>query len=150
MGVEFIQGLIWLGIGIGVISLSSRYNMGGLTEPGPGALPFGLGLVFVFLSMVLLIRAWRTREAVHERPVPFGPRYRKVFLILLFFAVDTFLIEPLGYIVAVFLLIIVPMFLIEPKRWVSILLLGVISSVASYVLFDHWLGLPLPRGPFHF
>jgi putative tricarboxylic transport membrane protein len=150
MVAEFVQGFLWLGIGIAVLYFSTEYNMGSLTEPGPGALPFTVGLIFVVLSSILIIRTWHKKGSGVEKPVPFGPRYRKVFLILVFFAIDTFFIESLGYILAVFLLIIVPMFLIEPKRWVSILLLGGVASVASYVLFDHWLGLTLPRGLFPF
>ncbi len=147
MASEFFQGLLWLFIGIVVTYLSSKYSMGTLSEPGPGTLPFGLGLIFILLSAILLIRSRRFKG---EAPLPFGTRYRKVFLIIALIALDTFLLESLGYISAVFLLIIVPMFLIEPKRWPSILLLGVISSLASYLLFDHWLGIPLPKGIFYF
>ena len=147
MAHEFYQGLLWLFFGIAVTYFSSKYSMGTLSEPGPGTLPSGLGLIFILLSVILLIRSWRFKG---EAPLPFGKRYRKVFLIIVFIALDTLLLESLGYISAVFLQIIVPMFLIEPRRWPSILLLGVISSLASYVLFAHWLGIPLPRGVFYF
>jgi uncharacterized membrane protein len=50
----------------------------------------------------------------------------------------------------VFLLITIPMLIIEPKRWLSALLLGIISSLSSYVLFGVWLDVQLPHGFFHF
>jgi putative tricarboxylic transport membrane protein len=147
---ELIQGLIWLLTGFVIVYLSSDYDRGSFAEPGPGALPFGLGIIFIGLSMILLIRCCRSKGREYEKPLPFGSRYRKVLLIILFMALDTFLFHPVGYLGAVFLLITVPMFLIEAKRWGSILLLGVISSFASYVLFDMWLGIPLPKGFFPF
>lgn len=146
---DFLQGLLWLSIGIVVILLSSRYNMGTLSELGPGALPFGLGLVFVLLSAILLFRSWQVKTG-HEQRLPFGPKWRKVFLIILFLVLVTFLIESWGYLISVFLLTAIPMLIMDPKRWVSAMLLGVISSISSYVLFDIWLRVPLPKGFFYF
>jgi hypothetical protein len=47
-------------------------------------------------------------------------------------------------------MITLSMLIMEPKRWVSALLLGSISSFSSYVLFDVWLKVQLPKGLFYF
>jgi putative tricarboxylic transport membrane protein len=148
MAGKSIQGLLWLCLGITISYLSTKYKVGTLDEPGPGVLPFICGLLFILFALILLVRTQRAKGSEREKPLVFGPRYRKVLLIMLFMAAVTFFMETLGYLVSVFLLIIVPMFLLEPKRWVSILLLGVISSFLSYLLFDFYLGIPLPKGLF--
>jgi hypothetical protein len=150
MSGNFFQGLLWLSIGLAVIFLSSQYNMGTFSEPGPGALPFGLGLVFVLLSSILLFRSWRGKAPEHEKPLSFGSRWHKIFLIVFFLALLTFFLESLGYLLSIFLMITLSMLIMEPKRWVSALLLGSISSFSSYVLFDVWLKVQLPQGFFHF
>jgi hypothetical protein len=150
MSGDFFQGLFWLFIGVVVLFFSSNYSKGTLSEPGPGALPFGLGLVFVLLSSILLFRSWRGKAPEHEKPLPFGARWHKIFLIALFLALLTFFLESLGYLLSIFLMITLSMLIMEPRRWVSALLLGIISSLCSYVLFDVWLKVLLPEGVFYF
>lgn len=150
MSGDFFQGLLWFCIGLVVLALSSKYSMGTLSEPGPGALPFGLGIILVLLSSILLFRSWLFKGHVFERRLPFGPRYGRVFLIILFLALDTFLLESLGYLLSIFLAISIAMFIMEPRRWVSSLLFGAIASLLSYALFDIWLNVSLPKGIFYF
>jgi len=150
MASGLLQGLLWFSIGIAVIFLSSKYSMGTLSEPGPGVLPFGLGLIFILLSTILLIRSIGAKRVPPEKRLPFGPRYHKVFLIISFLVLITFLMESLGYLLSIFLLITVAMLTMEPKRVVSAFLLGAISSLSSYILFDVWLKVPLPKGLFYF
>jgi len=150
MAGDFFQGLLWLCIGVGVLFFSSSYSMGSLSEPGPGALPFGLGLVFVLLSLILLFRSWRDKPSEDKKRLSFGSRWHKIFMIILFLALVTFFLESLGYLLSIFLMITLSMLIMEPKRWVSALLLGSISSFSSYVLFDVWLKVQLPKGLFYF
>jgi hypothetical protein len=150
MSGDFYQGLLWLSIGLVAVFLSSRYTIGTLSDPGPGALPFGLGLVFILLSASLLFQSFRIKNPENEKHRPFGPRRRKVFLILLFLGLITFLLENLGYLLSIFFMISLSMLIMEPKRWFSALLLGVVASCSSYMLFDVWLKVQLPKGLFHF
>jgi hypothetical protein len=150
MSGEFLQGLFWLFIGIAVTLFSSKYSMGTLTDPGPGALPFGLGLVFILLSILLLLRSRRMNEGDREVRLPFGSRYGRVLWVGLLLGVGTFWLENLGYLLVLFLLITGAMFIMEPRRWVSALTLGMTSSILSYLLFNVWLRVPLPRGWIYF
>ncbi len=148
MSGNFSQGLLWLCIGLAVVLLSSQYTIGTLSDPGPGALPFGLGFVFILLSVILLFQSCRTRNPKDEKPLPFGPRWLRVFLVILFLGLVTFLLEGLGYLLSIFLMIFLSTLIMEPKRWLSALLLGIIASYSSYMLFDVWLKVQLPKGLF--
>ncbi len=150
MSSDFFQGLLWLFIGLVVVFFSSHYAIGTLSDPGPGALPLGLGLIFVLLSMILLFQSFRIKNPENGKPLPFGPRRLKVLLVILFLGLVTFFLEGLGYLLSIFLMISLSMLIMEPKRWLSALLLGVIASCSSYMLFDVWLKVQLPRGLFHF
>ncbi len=150
MSGNFLQGLLWLCIGLAVVFLSSRYTIGTLSDPGPGALPFGLGFVFILLSVILLFQSFRIQSPKDEKPLSFGPRWFRVFLVILFLGLVTFLLEGLGYLLSIFLMIFLSMLIMEPKRWLSALLLGIIASYFSYMLFDVWLKVQLPKGLFYF
>ncbi len=150
MTSDSFQSLLWLCIGVVVLFLSSKYSMGSLSEPGPGALPFGLGLIFVLLSTILFFRSWRSKEPDREKSPRFSSRWRKVFLIIFFLSMITFLLENLGYLISVFLLTAISMSIMDPRRWFSALLLGIFSSFFSYLLFDVWLKIQLPKGLFYF
>jgi putative tricarboxylic transport membrane protein len=150
MRSDVVQGLLWLCIGVAITFFSSQYSMGTISQPGPGALPFGLGLVSMLLSIIHLFRSWRHGVSEQDQRLPFGSRWHKVLLIFLLMTLVTFLLESLGYLLSIFLLISIVMFIMEPRRWVSGMLLGFISSLASYALFDLWLKVPLPKGIFHF
>ena len=150
MSGELLQGLLWLFIGITVTIFSSKYSMGTLTDPGPGALPFGLGLVFILLSILLLLRSRRMNEVDRNGRLSFGSRYRRVFWVVLLLIGVTFWLESLGYLLAVFLLIAGAMLIMEPQRWGSALVVGVTSALVSYLLFHVWLNVPLPLGLIYF
>lgn len=150
MSGDFFQGLLWLSIGAAITLLSSKYNMGTFSAPGPGALPFGLGIVFIVLSGALMFRSWRTMGVGEKSRAPFGPKYRKVLLVLILLIISSFALESLGYLLTLFLLITISMFVMEPRRWLSALLLGASASLFSYTLFDLWLGVSLPAGLLHF
>jgi putative tricarboxylic transport membrane protein len=148
MSGAVIQGLLWLGLGILVLILSQSYNMGTLREPGPGALPFGLGLVLVLLSIILLINALRKGEI--DKPPVFGKQASKVVASIALLMIDTLLLESLGYLIAIFILIVVIMLIMKPRQWISALVLGSISSISTYVIFDTWLKVSLPKGLLYF
>ena len=150
MSGELLQGLLWLFIGITVTVFSSKYSMGTLTDPGPGALPFGLGLVFILLSILLLLRSRRMNEVDRNSRLSFGSRYRRVLWVVALLMVATLWLESLGYLLAVFLLIAGAMLIMEPRRWGSALVVGVTSSLVSYLLFHVWLNVPLSPGLIYF
>jgi hypothetical protein len=144
---DFIQGLFWLAIGVAAVLFSSRYGMGTLSEVGPGALPFGLGLIFIFLSVLLIIRSWRKAG---DARLPFGSRYVRVLFVIGILVAGTFFLESIGYLLAIFLLIVGSMLVLDRRRWMSALLLGFASSAGSYLLFHVWLNVPLPTGWLYF
>ena len=147
MSGEVLQGLFWLLIGIAVTTYSSKYNMGSLSELGPGALPFGLGFVFILLSLLLIARS-RRNDA--DGRLPFGPKWFRVLCVIALLMVGTFFLEDVGYLLVIFFMIAGPMLIIGHRKWVSALILGVTSSVGSYFLFHVWLNVPLPMGWVHF
>jgi putative tricarboxylic transport membrane protein len=66
---------------------------------------------------------------------------------LLILAAYTFLLDPLGYPLCTFLLVLFMLRVTDPQRWAFALGMAAITAVGSYVIFAIWLSVPLPRGP---
>jgi putative tricarboxylic transport membrane protein len=59
-----------------------------------------------------------------------------------------FLLNIVGYIVATFLLMSILFLMTEQQEWRKDLVIAVIVSTLSYLVFNKWLHVPLPSGMF--
>jgi putative tricarboxylic transport membrane protein len=66
---------------------------------------------------------------------------------LVILAAYTFLLDPLGYPICTFLLVLFMLRVLDPQRWRVALSIAVLAAAGSYVVFAVWLSVPLPRGP---
>jgi hypothetical protein len=114
--------------------------------PGAGFLPFWLGLIVVGLVIVFVLT---TRgRAAGERE---GPRAgRKVFAVGAGLVACVVFIEWIGFAAAIAAYILYLARWIENRRWGLSLGLAAGTTLALYVVFRVWLGVPLPRGPWGF
>ena len=56
------------------------------------------------------------------------------------------LMNTLGFIVCSLLLMLITVRYVGSQTWRGAIVVSIISSVGSYVLFEVWLSVPLPRG----
>jgi Na+/melibiose symporter-like transporter len=146
---NLIGGIFWLMIGLLLSVWSTRYRIGGLLQPGPGFLPFILGLILIILSLFLLMRGVKEYiTAAQEAPIPSLSRgWTKVAYTVLILLLATFLFEKIGYLFTISLLIFFLMWGVTSKTWRTILLVALLSTLCIYFLFVLLLKQQLPRGP---
>lgn len=135
---------------------SALLPFGGIHAPGPGFFPLWASLLIAGLAIVLLGQAVTARGAgasESTRSAPARPAQRaargvgKVALLVVALTIYVAALEPLGYPVCTFLLVLFMLRILEPQRWPVALAMAVLTAGASYVLFAIWLGVPLPPGP---
>ncbi|MFB3883880.1 MAG: tripartite tricarboxylate transporter TctB family protein [Thermodesulfobacteriota bacterium] len=146
---NLIASIFWLMIGLLLSIWSTRYQVGGLLQPGPGFLPFGLGLALIFLSVFLFLREAREHPTTaHEAPIPSLARGRKkmAYTVLILLLV-TFLFEKIGYLFTIFFFISSLMWGVTSRGWRTILLVALCSTLCIYFLFVLLLKQQLPIGP---
>jgi putative tricarboxylic transport membrane protein len=142
-----ISSLFALLLALYVLKEGIGYDIGGLHHPGPGFFPLFGGLVLGIFSVILFLRS----VLVKSKPVDSKVKEETGKPLLLIYAVVglvvyTFILEPVGYILSTFLLLVFFLKLFEQKRWwVEIVTAGIISS-ASYILFAVLLKSELPEG----
>jgi putative tricarboxylic transport membrane protein len=133
-----------LAFGAAALYESSKLPFGTARSPGPGFFPWWTSVVLALLALVLLLQALKSRSSVARE----GPgRIAKVAALLVVLAAYTFLLDPLGYPLCTFLLVLFMLRGTNPQRWAVALGMATITAVGSYIVFAVWLGVPLPRGP---
>jgi putative tricarboxylic transport membrane protein len=115
-------------------------------EPGPGLFPLVACAVtgaFALVAMVALAVAPPVREADPDEGAP-TPRRLAIYLATIL--TWPWLLSPLGFLVSSALAFVVLLRWAEGVRWRTTILLLAGALLASWLLFDRLLGVPLPRG----
>jgi putative tricarboxylic transport membrane protein len=123
---------------------SAKLPFGTIHNPGQGFFPWWASVVVVLLATILLIQALKLPAST---ALDKSGRIAKVVALLVVLAAYTFLLDPLGYPICTFLLVLFMLRATDPQRWPVALGVAAITAVGTYVVFAIWLSVPLPRGP---
>ncbi len=124
-------------------------GIGRLSEPGPGLMPFGGGILLGILSLgdLLLKNARRPKgEEIGFK----GVRWDRLFLLIIILFAFTLLLPILGYLITTFLVMFFLYKGIEPQKWWVALLGAFFSTILTYLLFAVALKTLFPEGIFSF
>jgi len=148
-----IGGLIWLVLGIGLSLTSFQLRIGGFHNPGPGFLPFIAGVLLTISGLVLFLSrgsgesgAGGVTEGKKAFITKVSRRFSIPFFTLLILLVYILLLEPLGFLLATFFFLFCLFKFVEPRKWVTPLVLSLISVIVSHFVFSVWLRCQFPRG----
>jgi hypothetical protein len=141
MKVDRVLGLGALLVAIPVALAAWGFGLGTPKSPGAGFWPLLIALAMAGLGVSLLLRpgADATREAGR-------PRWRKLALTLVTLAFYAVALEPLGYLPATFMLLLMQLRWVESRPWRGSAAVALVAAVVSLVLFRVLLKVPLPVG----
>ena len=123
---------------------SAKLPFGTVHSPGQGFFPWWTSILVSLLALVLLFQALTSRSGIAQMG---AGRIAKVVQLLVVLSAYTFLLDPLGYPLCTFLLVLFMLRVTDPQRWTVALSMAAITSVGSYIIFATWLSVPLPQGP---
>ena len=113
--------------------------------PGSGFLPFWLGAVMAALALLMLVRRPRPADAGADW-LPRGEERKRVLLVLAVTVAFVALLKVVGMIVGTALYLAVIMRLVGGHRWWVTALVAVAAAGFNWLVFAHWLRVPLPEG----
>jgi hypothetical protein len=149
--VHVILGLVIAVLGAWLL-LKSRTELafrGPNGEPGPGYLPVLLTLCLIGLGLALsAVWLWGPKARSGEAPtLSLAPRrMARAFLVWLALVVCALLIEPLGFLLAGEVLVLLVIVVIERIRSIPLIITLLLLPPAMYFLFDTLLEVQLPGG----
>ena len=127
---------------------SAKLPFGVARNPGPGFVPWWIGVALGALSVLLGVHALRAGRIEGPARRSEQGAWRQVAGLLLALALYVLVFSPLGYPVSTFLLVLLMLRSMVRARPVVALGLAVLAAGGSYLLFAVWLKVPLPPGPF--
>ena len=133
-----IAGLVWFTRGLPYMEEGA---------PGPRFMPIVLALFLSVLNVLYWLETFFSRS---EKKLSM-PRLSQLIRPAAFFLVGLlmiFLWERLGVVATVLLSSFLELKLIEGHSWTRSVLVGLLLSISTWLLFQVILGIPLPTGPF--
>jgi hypothetical protein len=114
--------------------------------PGPGFLPFYLGLITVFGSAVTIWKAIKSlKEGLGKRLIPEGG-LTPILWVLIPSTVMVSIIPIFGLHIAAMIFIIFYMRAVGKIEWYKCFLVGLLFPISLYIVFDRLFLIPLPSG----
>ena len=140
-----------MGLSVFVMVHSFSLGLKGITGPGPGLMPFLVGLLLLLVSLYLLVGFFfrkgdgnETRKA-GENKVKLG----KISLVVASLIAYAVFVERLGFIITTTLLLVTLLKGMGSKKWSSVVMASVLTSLITYFAFTY-LRLRLPMGILRF
>ncbi len=141
------SSLFWLVAAIGIVLLSLKYGVGIFHEPGPGFITFFAGLILIVLSLALFFSNFRDqadRSSLWSLWAGLEPG--KVLYVLLLLVAYVFFLKPVGFLISTFLLLVLLFRVKGSYRLKTILLMSLLATAGSYLVFEIWLKAQFPKG----
>ena len=143
--VDLVTATGILAIGAIVIADSLRLGAGwGSDGPKSGFFPFWLGLILSLTAVALLVQAWRRSARV---PFVSRERLRPVLIVLLPAVGLVVVTQWLGLYVSSAIYLGGYMRVVGGHRWPAVGLLAIGIPVATFLVFERWFLVPMPKGP---
>jgi putative tricarboxylic transport membrane protein len=118
---------------------------GSARNPGPGFVPWWIAATLGVLALVLLAQACTARSGSSGSGG--GGRAGAVGGLVAALAAYVALLEPAGYTLCTFGLVVFMLRVVTPHRWPVALGVAALAAVGSFLVFAVWLKVPLPPGP---
>jgi putative tricarboxylic transport membrane protein len=147
MSREQSSSLVWLGFALLICAETlRRLSLGSWRDPGPGFLPFISGMVLGLLACINFIQSTLRRKGETAGGGQLPERWQALLFVYLSLLAYVFLLEPLGFLPATFLLLIILFRAAEPRRWMVVIGGSAMISFTTYLIFDVFLKCQLPKG----
>lgn len=133
----------------GLAAVYQSYIVGvswGSDGPGSGYFPFRIGLIVVLASLYVLAKTVTTRNAASGNFVTYV-ELKRVASVFVPAAIYVAGIQLAGIYVASAVFMGLFMKLLGKYRWSKTLAVSICFPVATFVMFEIWFKVPLPKGP---
>ena len=136
---DFWSGLMFIGFGILAIFIARDYPMGTTMRMGPGYFPTGIGIFLIVLGAIIATMGLKNEgEGIGK----WG--WRAMILLSIGFAIFGWSIDHIGFIPALFILIVLAAFAGKVFNFKEVMLESIVLILGAWALFIWGLELPFP------
>jgi putative tricarboxylic transport membrane protein len=143
---DLVAALFWLAIASYVTVAGWKLGLGSLNDPGSGFMFFWVGGIMTALSLAAFGAAVREPAGEALAALWAGTRWWLVPYVTVLLILYAWLLPTLGFLAGTTLLLFILFKTVDPLGWFASLFAAVATTLASYVVFQRWLGTQLPAG----
>lgn len=144
--VNQIFSILWVALGVIVVTQARDLEYAAEYGPGPGFLPYWMGVAFILLGFALLGQVTFRRQEKEALSLPSKHAAWQMFLLMLGFFGFALLGERVGFLLGIGLLFLFLLVVVERKGWKASLTISIINTLAFWAIFELGLTLRLPAG----
>jgi len=142
---EIVASLLFIVLTLFLLRETLGMSMGTWGSPGPGVFPLGVLAMLLAGSVILLLRAvLERRRSGSGEPIQLGNG--RIWITLLVLAAVSYMLEPLGYAISIFVLMAALLRAYSSLSLVRIVLASLLASAVAWGFFVRLLGVQLPAG----
>ena len=146
---DWIPGLVWMLLGLGVSFRSLHLKLGSFASPGPGLMPFLLGVALISCSLFVLSKSLLLtlgKRKGKQQSIWADVNLKKVMIVVACLLGYSLILERVGFALASFFILTILFKTVGSQKWTSVLIASIFAVVMSYVLFIVILNVELPPG----
>ncbi len=139
---DFWAGLMFIGFGLFFMLVARNYQMGSAVRMGPAYFPTVLGGIMAVLGAIVFLQSL----IVEGAKVP-KLSFKPIFFISLALLLFGYLLKPLGFVLALVVMVFVSAFGGHEFKAKEVAILTVVLIIFSVLVFVKGLTLPFPLWP---
>jgi putative tricarboxylic transport membrane protein len=138
-----------MGVGIAVAINSYKLKLQTLANPGPGLMPFFLGIILSVCSLPIIVRSFlaikKNREQKDES-IWSGIEHKRIILVMASLVLYWMFLEKVGFLGMTSFLLFILFKTVGSQKWYSALITSVLVVVLVFLAFVVCLQVELPVG----
>jgi len=143
---QLAVSLVLVGWATFLLIQSRHLSFGSMRVPQTGFFPTVLAILLLILAAILFGQGFVGEEPGRGPDKILTEGWSRIGLTLAAMIAFALVLESLGFLLSTFLLMILLLRAIESQRWSKVVVVAVLTAIASYAIFGWILGIPLPGG----
>jgi putative tricarboxylic transport membrane protein len=143
---QLAVSLVLFGWAAFLLIQSRHLSFGSMRVPQTGFFPTVLAILLLILAAILFGQGFVGAEHGRGPDKILAEGWSRIGLTLAAMIAFALVLESLGFLLSTFFLMILLLRAIESQRWSKVVVVAVLTAIASYAIFGWILGIPLPGG----
>jgi hypothetical protein len=147
---DLASGIFLLTVGCLIVWGSLKLPVGTFGNPGEGLVPLLAGGILGILALALVVQSFSRTSSDRKSFLVGAKEWRKVVVTLFAIVIYAIVLPHAGFLILSFLLMLFMFKAIGGLNWKFSFLGATLTVVFTYLLFQVWLKVQFPRGPWGF
>jgi putative tricarboxylic transport membrane protein len=143
---EVIPSIAWIIIGIVICVAAAALKLGTWRRPQPGLFAFLIGCGIIALSVFHMVPQL-TKKSEEGKTLFYWEGLKRIIIVFALLVFYVLSLERLGFMICTYVFFVVIFKSLGRKSWGYAIFTSLIVTILSYLVFEIWLKVNLPKGP---